>query len=353
VRIAQVCHRYSPNVGGVERHVQEIAERLARKHEVEVISADLAGGLPRREEIKGVKVTRFRSFSPGDAYFVAPQMASYIKTSRFDVVHAHNYHALPALFAALAKTEERLVFNPHYHGAGSSHLRDLLNKAYKNIGSIIFKKSDKIICDSNYERRLIKRDFRIDDDIEIVPSGVDLKRIRDAKPFNLEEKFILYLGRLDRYKNVQYAIRSMAYMPEDLHFYIGGRGEYLGDLKSLIDEMDLEGRVKLLGFVPEVDKYRWMKSCEVFVNLSGVEAFGITVLEAMAAGAPVVVSAEGGLMDFAEKFDGVVAVRPERISAEDLAAAIRSSIGKDINDDLDGYDWTTIVKKIENIYKKI
>ena len=88
MRIAQVCHRYSPNVGGVERHVQEIAEMLAERHEVEVISADLAGGLPPSEVIKGVKVTRLRSLSPGEAYFFAPSIRSYLKKGGFDVVHA-------------------------------------------------------------------------------------------------------------------------------------------------------------------------------------------------------------------------------------------------------------------------
>jgi glycosyltransferase involved in cell wall biosynthesis len=351
MKIAQVCHRYHPHIGGVERHVQEIAERLAERHEVDVISADLSRGLHRIEEINGVKVTRFRSFSPGDAYFIAPQIYNYIKTSEFDTIHAHNYHALPALFASFGSRDKKFVFNPHYHGVGSTPFRDLLNRPYKKIGSKIFDRSDRIICDCDYEKRLVENNFGNKYDIEIIPSGVDLTKIRDVKPLELDEKFMLYLGRLDRYKNVQYAIRSMAYLPEDFHFYIGGTGDYLGELKRLIARLDLSGRVKLLGFVPEEDKYRWMKACDVFVNLSGVEAFGITVLEALAAGAPAVVNAEGGLSEFAEKFDGVISVRPESISARELAEAIESSIGKDINDDLDGYDWRRIVKNIENIYK--
>jgi len=351
MKIAQVCHRYSPNVGGVERHVQEIAERLAGRHEVEVITADRSGSLPRTEMMNGVRVTRFRSFSPGNAYFIAPQIYSYIKKSRFDVVHAHNYHAFPALFAALAKKEDRFVFNPHYHGAGSTPFRDLLNRPYKILGSRIFDTADKIICDSNYERKLVENNFGIKEKIEIIPSGVDLDKIRRAKRLELDEVFMLYLGRLDRYKNVQFAIRAMKYLPEDFHFYIGGAGDYTFELKSLIEGLNLEERVKLLGFVPEEDKYRWMKSCDVFVNLSSVEAFGITVLEALAAGVPVVVNAEGGLSEFAEKFDAVQSIRPEDISPEELAQTIECSIGKAINDDLDGYDWRNIVTNLENIYK--
>jgi glycosyltransferase involved in cell wall biosynthesis len=351
MKIAQVCHRYHPHIGGVERHVQEISERLAERHEVDVISADLSRGLHRIEEINGVRVTRFRSFSPGEAYFIAPQIYNYIKNSDFDVIHAHNYHALPALFASHGCKDKKFIFNPHYHGVGSTHFRDLLNRPYKNIGSKILEMSDRIICDSDYEKRLIEKNFGNKYNIEIIPSGVDLKRIRDAKPLEIGENFMLYLGRLDRYKNVQAAIRAMAYLPDDFYFYIGGTGDYLGELKRLIERRNLSGRVKLLGFVPEEDKYRWMKSCDVFVNLSGVEAFGITVLEALAAGAPAVVNADGGLGEFAERFEGVLGVRPGSISEKELAKAIVSSIGKDINDDLNGYDWTRIVKRIEYIYK--
>ncbi|HII05862.1 MAG TPA: glycosyltransferase family 4 protein [Methanotrichaceae archaeon] len=353
MKIAQVCHRYYPNVGGVERHVQEISKRLAEKFDVEVISADRSRDRPQIEEIDGIKVTRFRSVSPNNAYFIAPQISSYIKKSDFDIVHAHNYHALPALFASFGSKNKKFVFNPHYHGVGSTPFRDLLNKPYKIVGSTIFNRSNKIICDSNYEKNLVEKNFGFKDNIEIIPSGVDLKSIRSVKPFELDEKFMLYLGRLDKYKNIQCAIKAMKYLPEDFHFYIGGKGENFSELKSMIGKLDLDSRVKLLGFVPEEDKYRWMKTCDVFVNLSGVEAFGITVLEALASGAPAIVNAEGGLSEFAEKFGGVRSVQPEKISAKVLAQEIERSIEKTINDDLNGYDWRSIIKKIEGVYKNL
>lgn len=353
VRIAQVCHRYSPNVGGVERHVQEIAEMLAERHEVEVISADLAGGLPPSEVIKGVKVTRLRSLSPGEAYFFAPSIRSYLKKGGFDVVHAHNYHAFPALFAALACDREKFVFTPHYHGVGSTPLRNLLNRPYRKIGSRIFEVADRIICVSQYERRLVARDFGFEEKIEVIPNGINLDDIKRAEPFEVEGMLILYIGRLDRYKNVDRVVEAMEHLPEDFRFFIGGTGIYQNDLKRMAERLNLTDRVKLLGFVSEEDKYRWMKSCDLFVNLSSVEAFGMTVLEALAAGAPAVVNAAGGLGEFSERFGGVSAVRPEDISSEELAHSMRISVGRVVEGDLESYDWRRIVENIEDTYNNL
>ncbi len=352
MKIAQICHRYYPNVGGVERHVQEISERLAERHDVEVISADLSGG-PRTEEIDGVKVTRLRSISPGDAYFVAPQIYSYIKKSSFDVIHAHNYHAFPALFAALASKDEKFVFTPHYHGVGSTPFRDILNRPYKRIGSKIFERADRIICVSNYERELVIKDFGFEDKIEVIPNGINLEEIRRAEPFEHDGKLILYIGRLDRYKNVDRAVEAMKCLPEEFQFYIGGTGAYLEDLKGLIERLNLSDRVKLLDFVPEEDKYKWMKTCDVFINLSSVEAFGMTVLEALAAGAPVVVNAEGGLGEFAEWFDGVRSVQLEEISVEELARVVEKEFGRSIKEDFNGYDWGSIARMTDKVYEDL
>jgi len=350
MKIAQVCHRYHPHIGGVERHVQEISERLAERHEVDVISADLSRGLHRIEEINGVRVTRFRSFSPGEAYFIPPQIYNYIKNSDFDVVHAHNYHALPALFASYGCKDERFIFTPHYHGVGSTPFRDLLNKPYRKVGSKIFKMADRVICVSNYERNMVVRNFGFEDKIEVIPNGINLDDIEKAEPFEHDGRLILYIGRLDGYKNVDRAVMAMEYLPEEFRFYIGGTGKYQNELKALIEKLDLVDRVKLLGFVSEEDKYRWMKTCDLFVNLSSIEAFGITVLEALAAGAPAVVNAAGGLVEFAESFKGARSINIDAASPDELADFMEKSVGEQVKDDLNSYDWRNIAYRVENAY---
>lgn len=353
MKIAQLCHRYHPHVGGVERHVQEIAERLAGDHEVEVISADLSGSLLGTDEVNGVTVTRFRSFSPGDAYFIAPQIYNYIKKSDFDVIHAHNYHALPAFFASLSCQDKIFVFTPHYHGKGSTPFRDLLNRPYRRVGSRIFDRADKVICVSEYEKELVIRDFGAGHKVEVIPNGINLEEIRAAEPFQRDGRLILYIGRLDRYKMVDRVIEAMEFLPQDYHFFIGGAGEHSVELHRLIEEAGLRERVRLLGYVSEEEKYRWMKTCDLFINLSGVEAFGMTVLEALAAGAPAVVNSAGGLSEFAVKFREVKSIDADLAPPEALARLMEESVGRGVQEDLRGYDWRNIAARVENAYMEL
>jgi len=352
MKIAQVCHRYYPNRGGVENHVKEISERLAKKFDVEVITADLSSNNKQITELKGVRIKRFRSIAPNDAYFLSPQIFFCLRKRDFDVIHAHNYHAFHALFASLVKGG-KFVFTPHYHGMGSTPFRNFLNKPYKLLGSKIFKRADKIICVSNYERDLVERHFGVE--AIVIPNGLNLKEIQEVKPFDFDADLILYVGRLEKYKNIHLAIKAMKYLPDDFHFYIGGTGNYESNLRDLIHKFGLEGRVKLLGFISDAEKYRWLKTCSLFINLSSIEAFGITVIEALAAGKPVIVNEEGGLRALAGKFEGVFPVRvhEDSDSIAKLAKMMEKRMGEQVKVDLSEYDWDNIAKKVEDVYLEV
>ena len=89
MKIAQVCPRYHPYIGGVETHVKEVSERLAKRgHEVEVLTTDPRGDLPKQEIIDGVIVRRFKSWAPGEAYYFSGALKRYLtENSRsYDVV---------------------------------------------------------------------------------------------------------------------------------------------------------------------------------------------------------------------------------------------------------------------------
>jgi len=71
MKILFVTPRYYPHIGGVETHVQSIAERLVKRgYDVEVYATDPKGILPVIEVINGIKVRRFRSFAPNNAYYL-------------------------------------------------------------------------------------------------------------------------------------------------------------------------------------------------------------------------------------------------------------------------------------------
>ena len=346
MKIVQVCPRYFPDVGGVETHVREISERLVKRgFEVEVVcTADKK--YPARDEINGVTVRRFNAIAPTNAYYFSPRIYSYLKRTDCDIIHAHNYHAFPALFAALAKGERRLIFTPHYHGISESPLRNFLLDAYKPLGSLIFKRSDVVICVSKYERELVRKDFQRN--AVIIPNGINLKKMEGIRPFKFSGKLIFYVGRLEKYKKIHLIIQSMKYL-DDFYFYIAGKGSFETELKKIVRNLELEDKVKFLGFIDEKTKFRWLRTCSVFVNLSPIEAFGITVLEALACGKPAVVSNKSALVEFADKFDCIFAVN-DNAPPKELAEVIKKAVNIEINADLREYGWDEIIKKILDVY---
>ena len=139
MRIAIVAPLYRPAIGGVETHVEQLATRLAAAGEaVEVITQTSDRGLPWSETLDGVLVRRFGVIAHSDHYPFSPGLARFLRRqgAGYDLIHAHNYHALPALMATLVRGAP-LVFTPHYHGRSDSAFRNALHRPYRLLGSRI------------------------------------------------------------------------------------------------------------------------------------------------------------------------------------------------------------------------
>jgi glycosyltransferase involved in cell wall biosynthesis len=345
MRIAQVCPRYSPYIGGVETHVEEISKRLAGKgHEVTVISTDPSGKLPRAEVIDGVKILRFPAFAPGDAYYLSPSLRSYIKKAgEFDIVHAHGYHAFPAYFASFTKAP-KFIFTPHYHGHGHTPLRDFLLKPYAMLGKRIFSRADSVICVSKFEKSLVCKDFECRDKVSVIPNGVNKAELEMIEPYPKGLKVILYVGRLEEYKGVQYAIRALPFLPWH-RLHIIGKGPYKEALIKEALGAGVQDKVAFMADKPRDELLRWYGTADVFVMLSKFEAYGITVAEALTAGVPCIVANGSALSEFlGPSCNGV----DLPIEGEKLADLITSAQFEGMPQNI--LDWDDVVNDLLKVY---
>lgn len=351
MRIIQVCPRYYPDIGGVETHVGEISERLVKEgFEVEVVCTDPTGNQQKEGIINGVKVRRFRSIAPGDAYFLAPQIYFYLEKAECDLIHAHNYHALPAFFAALAKKDRKFVFTSHYHGRGHTALRDALHKPYKIIGSRIFRDADTVVCVSLYEKGLIEANFGIrEEKLVCVPNGINLEEFKVESSVKNSET-ILYVGRLERYKGIHHIIRALPYL-DGYRLVIVGKGPYEGELRRLALGVGVNERIEWLKDLPREALLGQYKSAGVFVLLSSFEAFGITVVEALASGTPCILAEKGALKEFVDDKTCFGLKNPENV--EELAEKIAEVSGQNINFSDLAKDKLMSWDEVADEYKKI
>lgn len=323
MRVCQVVPRYPPRTGGVETHVQELSERLVdREHDVTVVTADYDDDVLRRETRNGVTVCRHRGAAPGGAFHIAPGVARSVRRVDADVVHAHNYHSLPLLFAAFARGDARFVVTPHYHGESASDFRDRLLTFYRPFGGWALRRADAVLAVSDWEQDRIAADFGVS--ATVAPNGIDIVQFSDAIPYSRERPYLLTVGRLEEYKGVQYAVRALSELPE-YDLIVAGSGGFSDALHEVAREVGVANRVEFLGYVPDSDLPGLYAGAAVFVTLSGFEAYGMTIGEALAAGTPCVVREAGALVDWTDRTD---CVGVDDTAPGPVADAVKSAVGR-------------------------
>jgi len=360
MNVAQVCPRFYPHIGGVETHVYEISKRLAKQFNVEIITTDPSGKLAKTEEIEGIIIRRFKSFAPADAYYFSLDLYQYLKRHSldYDVIHAHNYHAFPALFAALAKCRNKLVFTPHYHGKGHSFVRNVFHKPYKIIGNIIFEKAEAIICVSNFERKLILRNFRLNTSrIFVIPNGIDLDEFRSIDINKIKKqkdktlKNILYVGRIEKYKGVDYIVKALKYLPENYVLEIVGKGTYKQKIIKIAKKLGVIHRIRFFQDLCRSKLIEKYVKADVLVLLSRFEAYGLVVAEALACKTPCIVANTSALREWIDNksvFGIDVPINIEKlakliIKASNIEIKIRQSIT----------GWDDVYAKLYHVYSEI
>jgi len=347
MKILQVCHQYPPAMGGVAVHVRNISERLAREHDVTVFTANYLGMLPKDEEKNGVLIRRFRSFSPGNAYFFSFEMLRELRRSRFDIVHGHNYHAFPLLLSKYAK-KEKFIVSPHYHRHGTTAFRDMLIRLYKPFGRTIFQDADRVVAASNYEKNLLIEDFEIDRDrVAVIPSGVNLEDFRGLQKEARDHRTILCVARLERFKGVQYAIQALPLLDESIRLEIVGDGQYKRKLVRLATELGVAQRIDFYQHLYGRELLDRYASADVFVLLSEHESFSIVVAEALAAKVPCIVASTSALGEWVDNETCFGIDYP--IKSRQLAELISKVIGKKV-EDVQLWNWEEVVGKMVRIY---
>lgn len=349
MRILQVCPKYYPSVGGVEQHVKNISERLAQYHDVTVFACDPSGCLLEEETINGVKVRRFRSFSPQDAYHVSLSMLKELRHSSFDVVHGHSYHAVPLFFSSYAKADKFIV-NAYYHGHGHTLFRDFLFRWYRPLGGRIFKQSDRVVALSSFEKALLVKDFNIDEHkITVIPYGIDLDEFNGLHLQKAEDKRILFVGRLEKYKGVQYIIQAMPSIDTRIHLEIVGIGSYKKHLEQMVKDLRLEERVKFYQDLNRDELLAKYASSSLFVMVSKYESFSIVVAEALASKVPCIVANIAALTEWIDNRNCFGIDYP--ISVGELAKLIDSVIGREVHE-IKLWDWDEVVKATVKVYER-
>jgi glycosyltransferase involved in cell wall biosynthesis len=290
--------------------VQEISERLVKKgFEVEVVTTDPSGSLQKEEEVNEVLIRRFRSFAPKDLYYFSSQLLLFLRNANSDIIHGHGYNAFPMFACAVARKSKKMCLTPHYFGMGRSKVTAMAHVPYFAFGVWMLRSAERVICLTRTEREILIKEFLVKPDRAIcIPNGVDYNEMANSSPALDTSGFtISYVGRLSTEKNIRVLISAYKEIEDRIpnsKLMIVGDGTEKEELKRLSRKLSIK-RVLWIGKVPHQNIGAYYKSASVFVLPSRREAFGICILEAQAAGTPVIVSDAIDRMGIMEKGRGL------------------------------------------------
>jgi len=353
MKILQVCPKYYPSIGGVEEHVRNISERLTKKYDLSVLTTDPSGKLPREEVINNVKVKRFKSWAPNNAYYFSGELKKYLtkNSNSSDIVHAHSYSAFPALYAAKAKGENRLIFTPHYVGGGGTFFRNLLHIPYRLMTAELFRKADNIICVSKYEMGLLRNRFKVEcAKLRFIPNGVQLSEFEGLKKKRKNSKVILCVSRLEKYKGVQYPLMALQKLDRSIFLEIVGKGPYRNGLIKLAKKFGVDNRVRFHQDLQRKELLQRYAMADVFILVSKREAMPITIAEALAAKIPCIVSKIPFLEEWVDNENCFGTDYP--IDNDELVNLINKVIGKKIKG-VQLRDWDDVTRDLEVVYDSL
>jgi glycosyltransferase involved in cell wall biosynthesis len=355
LRILQVCPDSYSEIGGISFHVKSISERLAKRHDVTVFATNARGLLPWREIVNGVKVERFRAYAPTNAYMFTVDMPLRMRKERFDVVHAHGYHAIPLHLARFAKGD-CFVATTHFHGAGHSSFRNALIRLLKPFGRDTLNKADAIVAVSDFEKALICHDFDFQEEkVRVIPNGVDFSEFEGLRKQNHESSTILYVGYLAAYKGPQYLVEVLPKLPKDVILKIVGNGPIKPLLEKRASQLSVSDRVQFYSNVPKKVLIQMYADADVFALLSRYEAYSMVVAEALAARTPCIVARTSALteweddstcfgVDFPINLDKLVEQINYVLSAGSVDTDFRKWYDRKI------LDWDQVAEKLETLY---
>jgi glycosyltransferase involved in cell wall biosynthesis len=203
---------------------------------------------------------------------------------QFDLVDVHTGHT-PLAFAVARMRFRHRVLTPY----GAAHR--LTSGAYGYVARSIIESCARVICSSASERDLLSRRFPwAADRILAVPPGVDQAAIAAATTIAHASNVVLAVGRLERGNRLERAIAAIAVLDPALRLLILGEGPARERLQAYAADMRLSDRVEFADSLPEREQYQRLRSARVILALHDQHSSGLEVLEALAAGTPVVAS---------------------------------------------------------------
>ncbi len=328
MKILHIYKNYYPILGGIENHIKLACEELAQQpgYETQVVVTN-GNFSTQRASINGVEVIKCGRLFELASTPVSFSMYWHLQSLKPDVVHFHFPYPPGELLGWLNYRNSSAKFILTYHSdvvrqsAIMGLYRPLFNRFLRRVDHVIATSPDYVRSSEVLQRVPPEK-------LRVVPFGIKLERFRQpcqkvvrSYKEKFGERVVIFVGKLRYYKGLEYLIRAAQTV--EARFLIIGDGPLRVQLGRLVEELNLQKKVTFLGEIDNQGLVNYLYASEVFVlpSIFRSEAFGISMLEAMACGVPVISTELGTGTSFVNLHQktGLV-VKPA--NAESLADAL-------------------------------
>ena len=223
------------------------------------------------------------------------------KENDFDLIHVHDWMSFPAGMEAKENSGKPLI--AHIHSTEFDRNRNNINPAIYSIEKEGLEAADKVIAVSEHSKQVLVEKYEIEPEkVEVVYNGIEFEQIHDPikKHKQFEESLISFVGRITSQKGPEYFIKA-AYeilkTNRNYRFVMAGDGNLKQKMVELVAKLGISDRFHFTGFLNRNEIRQLFSISDAYVLSSVSEPFGITVLEAISAQVPVIVSNQAGVTE--------------------------------------------------------
>lgn len=325
MKVLQIINSHAESAGGAEKLATQLHRGALEKGIDSHLLCLSRAPSDARDHIYSLGLSS--AYHP-QAFF---RLVRFLRQRRFrdaDVIHVHLFPAQLLFVLAARFLRLRATFITTEHN--TFNRRRTLPGA-KAVDRFTYRNYRKIVCISEGTRQTMQQWLpETAPKLTTIWNGINVSRYADLpvrSDASGREPIILSASRLTPQKNHAASLRAMKLLGErGFRFWIAGRGELEGALKAQTRELGLEDKVEFLGFRDDLPDL--LSQADVFLSVSLWEGFGLSIVEAMAAGLPVVVGDVPGVAEVVGRDSGC-GLFADPSSPGDIAARLEELLGNE------------------------
>jgi glycosyltransferase involved in cell wall biosynthesis len=319
LRVAMFTNNYLPFIGGVPISIARLRKGLKTLGDVILIVCPSYRDQPR-EETDVVRVPSLLAMGEKREFRLAniflPRIRQQLRTFRPDIIHVHHPFWLGSLGLFIARRlKVPAVYTYHTRLEHYAHFVPLPGNLFRNLISHALIKRFANKCDGvivpTYSTEEYLRMIGVKSPVFVQPTGIEYQRFQEVddedvrklrESLNIDNEIVFVsVSRLSNEKNIDFMIDAINELRQrserPFRFLMIGEGHQHERLQQHIDGMGLQDHVTLVGAIPPDDMAIWYQLGDAFLFASKSETQGMVILEAMAAGLPVVAVRSSGIDD--------------------------------------------------------